>query len=130
MTVRLTIALPAPRYVAEYATFGEAFDAAQDAYAAGGADLLLLQHLRPPHDTVWAAASEGDEVVAPDNSCWRVERALDGAITTAVDGTVKLVSLDGAHTLEFPVTGDMPIRLRAGVLTECAQLLADVGLTR
>lgn len=121
MTVRLTISTGNGIAVQEYADRGDALDALHGAYQPG-VTLLVLQELDAPEPSTWGQMLEGDEVVAPDGSLWWFD-GFDPDVSH-----VQLTSLDRQRQLRFPITPDMPIMRRPGVLSAAAQLLYDVGL--
>lgn len=120
MTFRLTIAAGDAIAAADYSTRGDVHDAFAGAWQRG-VTLAVVQELEAPEATTWGKVNDGDEIIAPDNSCWRLERS-------GGDGRVYLVAIDDGRPLTFSVTDDMPIRRRPGVLTAAVQLLHDVGL--
>ncbi len=127
MTVRLTI-----RYNHSDTVIVNEFESHAAAYwtlthpHVETADLVVLQELDAPEPSTWGQVRTGDEVVAPDGSLWRVDGALGDHNPCTND--VRITSLDGSRDLTFPVTPDMPIMRRPGVLSAAAQLLHDVGL--
>lgn len=120
MTFRLTIAAGDAIAAADYPTRGDVQDAFAGAWQRG-ITLAVIQELEPPEPTTWGKVREGDEIIAPDNTCWRFE-------CNGEDGKVHLAAIDDGRPLTFPVRPDMPIRRRPGVLTAAVQLLHDVGL--
>jgi len=123
MTVRLTIATSDAIRSMDYAGWGDAMDAFVGAWQPG-VRMAVLRELDAPEETAWGQVNEGDEIIAPDGSCWTLERR-DVAFGR---GQVYLVAIDDGRPLTFPVTPNMPIRRRPGVLTAATQLLRDVGL--
>jgi hypothetical protein len=123
MTFRLTIAAGDAIAAADYPTRGDVHDAFAGAWQRG-ITLAVIQELEPPEPTTWGTVQEGDEIIAPDNTCWRFERR---EVLFGKD-LVYLVAIDDGQPLTFSVTPDMPIRRRPGVLTAAVQLLHDVGL--
>jgi hypothetical protein len=126
MTVRLTIQWNDPKgaSVEEYDTMAAALDRLADPWM-DAPDMVVLQELTAPEPTTWGRVREGDEIIAPDNSCWRLER-IEGVGDGR--GQVYLAAIDDGRPLTFPTTPEMPIRRRPGVLTAAVQLLHDVGL--
>lgn len=123
MNFRLTIATGDAIAAADYSTRGDVHDAFAGAWQRG-VTLALVQELGAPELTTWGKVREGDEIIAPDNSCWQFERR---EVMFGKD-QVYLVAIDDGRPLTFPVTPDMEIRRRPGVLTAAVQLLHDVGL--
>jgi hypothetical protein len=120
VTFRLTIATGDAIVATDYPTRGDVHDAFAGAWQPG-VTLAVVQELEAPEPTTWGTVQAGDEIIAPDNSCWRLE-------SSSGDGQVYLVAIDDGRPLTFSVTDDMPIRRRPGVLTAAVQLLHDVGL--
>lgn len=122
MTVRLTVHYRhnAKTMVTEFGNHAEAYASLVTPHVET-ADLVVIQELDAPEETIWDKVFDGDEIIAPDGSCWRLEHS-DG------NGQVYLAAIDDGRPLTFAVTGDMPIRRRPGVLSAAAQLLHDVGL--
>jgi hypothetical protein len=107
--------------VEEFATMATALGRLSDPWM-DSPNLVVLQELEAPEPTTWGKVNEGDEIIAPDNSCWRFE-GFDPDVSH-----VRLTAIDDGRPLTFSVTDDMPIRRRPGVLTAAVQLLHDVGL--
>jgi hypothetical protein len=107
--------------VKEFGNHADAYDSLDSSYVQT-ADLVVIQALDAPEETIWGRVNEGDEIIAPDNSCWRFE-GFDPDVSH-----VRLTAIDDGRPLTFSVAPDMPIRRRPGVLTAAAQLLHDVGL--
>lgn len=129
MTWRLTVSANGAIASEEYAESGEVRDAAVGALR-GGATLVVVQELDAPEESTWGQVRNGDEVLAPDSTCWTVvdDLYVDGVPQPV--GAVRLerrVSSD-LQELTFSVAWDMPIMRRPGVLSAAAQLLHDVGL--
>lgn len=131
MTVRLTIA-----YGDEVTEMGE-YGSHAAAYAALTTpdvltpDVVFIQELDAPEQSTWGQVMDGDEVVAPDSTCWRVEASLrspDGQVLPRGTVVISRSVLAGRRELQFDVTPDMPVMRRPGVLSAVAQLLHDVGL--
>jgi hypothetical protein len=120
MTVRLTVRYGDRVSVEEYASHAAAYFTLVEPHVKT-ADLVVLQELDAPEETTWGQVNDGDEIIAPDGSCWRLEGSSG-------DGQVYLAAIDDGRPLTFAVTDDMPIRRRPGVLSAAAQLLHDVGL--
>jgi hypothetical protein len=120
VTFRLTIAAGDAIAAMDYPTRGDVHDAFAGAWQRG-VTLAVVQELDAPEETTWGQVNDGDEIIAPDGSCWRLEGSSGG-------GQVYLVAIDDGRPLTFAVTDDMPIRRRPGVLSAAAQLLHDVGL--
>jgi hypothetical protein len=127
VTVRLTVHYrhSAKTMVTEFGNHADAYASLVSPHVQT-ADLVVVQELDAPEETVWGRVMTGDEVVAPDGSLWRVEGALGDHNPCTND--VGLTSLDGSRSLTFAVTPEMPVRRRPGVLSAAAQLLHDVGL--
>lgn len=126
MTVRLTVHYRhnAKTMVSEFGNHADAYASLVSPYVQT-ADLVVIQELDAPEETTWGKVREGDEIIAPDGSCWRLER-IEGVGDGR--GQVYLAAIDDGRPLTFPTTPEMPIRRRPGVLTAAAQLLHDVGL--
>lgn len=119
MTVRLTLHhLDGTVMVEEHSSIESA---GHRVLRSGTVKLAVIQELDAPEPTTWGKVNEGDEIIAPDNTCWRFEG-------NGGDGRVHLAAIDDGRPLTFPVRPDMPIRRRPGVLTAAVQLLHDVGL--
>ena len=125
MTVRLTIVYGDSTVVEEFENFPAASGRLADPWM-DPPSLVVIQELDVPEPSTWGQVRQGDEVVAPDGSLWRVDGALGDHNPCTND--VGLTSLDGQRQLTFAVTPDMPIMCRPGVLSAAAQLLHDVGL--
>jgi hypothetical protein len=120
VTFRLTIAAGDAIAATDYPTRGDVHDAFAGAWQRG-VTLAVVQELDAPEETTWGQVNDGDEIIAPDGSCWRLEGSSG-------NGQVYLAAIDDGRPLTFAVTDDMPIRRRPGVLSAAAQLLHDVGL--
>lgn len=123
MTVRLTIQYSSNNHeVVEYENLDQLMRyLVGPLQYPGHPNLIVIQELDAPEETTWGHVSEGDEIIAPDGSCWMLEKSSG-------DGRVYLAAIDDGRPLTFPVTPNMPIRRRPGVLTAATQLLRDVGL--
>lgn len=123
MTFRLTIAAGDAIAAMDYPTRGDVHDAFAGAWQRG-VTLAVVQELDAPEETTWGQVKEGDEIIAPDGSCWRFERR---EVMFGRD-QVYLAAIDDGRPLTFSVTPEMPVRRRPGVLSAATQLLHDVGL--
>lgn len=124
MTVRLTVRYGDRVSVEEYASHAAAYFTLTEPHVKT-ADMVVLQELDAPEETIWGKVHGGDEIIAPDGSCWRLEH-VEGFGNGR--GQVYLAAIDDGRPLTFSVTPEMPVRRRPGMLSVAAQLLHDMGL--
>lgn len=133
MTVRLTIQFSSDdTEVTEFEDFARVMDyLVGPLQFPGRPTLMVMQELDAPTESTWGQVMVGDEVVAPDGTCWMVERDLrDANGVVAFHSNILLTRgvPSGQRKLEFVVTANMPVMRRSGMLSAAAQLLHDVGL--
>jgi len=121
MTVRLTVATDDAIRSMDYAERREALHDLIDAWQPN-VRMVVLRELDAPEEITWGRVREGDEIIAPDGSCWMFE-GFDPDVSH-----VRLTAVTDGRPLAFPVTPNMPIRRRPGVLTAAVQLVHDLGL--